>query len=241
MSNSIEVILSPALRDLYDLRGKVVVVIDVFRATTTMCAALHNGAKSVIPVMHLEDAQEYQSRGYLLGGERNGIKMPGFDFGNSPKEYTAEKIKDQDVVLTTTNGTKTVSLSADADAIIIGAFVNMSSVVSYLSECGKDVVLFCAGWKNRVNMEDSLFAGYVVNLLKKTHNTNCDSAILVSHWAADSTLSDVDLLQKGSHAQRFKKLGVTDLEYCLERDIHPVLPLLIGKKLIDGNPSSKSI
>jgi len=233
MSNSIEVILSPALRDLYDLQGKVVVVIDVFRATTTMCAALDNGAKSVIPVMRLEDAQEYQARGYLLGGERNGIKMPGFDFGNSPKDYTAERIMDQDVVLTTTNGTKAVSLSADADTIIIGSFVNMANVVDYLSNSGKDVVLFCAGWKNRANMEDSLYAGYVVHHLHRTHSTECDSAILVSNWAKDSSLSDVELLQKGSHAQRFKKLGVTDLEYCLERDIHPVLPILVGDKLVD--------
>lgn len=234
MSNSIEVILSPAVRELYNLNGKIVVVIDVFRATTTICAALDNGARSVIPVKNLEDAQDYQSRGYLLGGERNGIKMPGFDFGNSPREYTGDVIEGRDLVLTTTNGTKAISLSKDADVILAGAFVNISCIVDYLQGIDKDVVLFCAGWKNRVNMEDSLFAGNVVNLLSETHATVCDSAIMVSNWASSAAESDVDLLQKGSHAMRFKKLGVTDLPYCLDRDIHPVLPILEKNKLVDG-------
>jgi len=235
MANSIEVILSPSLSPLYEMDGKICVVIDVLRATTTLCAALDNGASSVIPVRDVERALELQKEGLLVGGERNGIKIPEFDFGNSPKEYLPERVANKHIVLTTTNGTRAIDLSEQAQVVIAGSFVNITQVVDYLERSDRPVVLFCAGWKNKVNLEDSLFAAEVISRLSNTHQEIEDAGILLSQWRTNLVGKKAEILDKASHVQRFRKLGVTDLEYCVSEDIHPVLPVLIDGKMVDQN------
>jgi len=162
--------LSPALLHLYDLSNSVVVIIDVFRATSTIAAALYNGARAVIPVDSVPKAIEMgKSIDGIAAGERDGMIAEGLQHGNSPLEYTRSFIENRNLVLTTTNGTRLLQMALDRNAstIIAGSFPNLSSVCSFLIKEGKDVVLGCAGWKDRFNLEDTLFAGAVINQVQE--------------------------------------------------------------------------
>ncbi len=228
-----EVVLSPLLLKEYDLKGKVVVVIDVLRATSTICAALANGAKSIIPVLSVEEAHSYKAKGHLVGAERNGEKVEGFDFGNSPREYSREKVGGKNVVLTTTNGTRCIRMSLEADEILVGSFLNLSVLSSYLIDQKKDVILFCAGWKDKVNLEDSLFAGAVLRALgtsTKLGNDAAEMMVALYDCMKDNLRAYLD---HASHAKRFKRLGIEeDIDYCLSIDKMPVLPVLEGNRLV---------
>jgi 2-phosphosulfolactate phosphatase len=232
MSKSLEVILSPALSHLYDFHNKVVVVIDVLRATTTICAALDNGASSVKPVLNVEQAQELQRQGFLIGGERNGIKIGGFDFGNSPSEYVTALVENKDLVLTTTNGTKCINISSPADSIIIGAFVNLLALIDFLKQQEKDVLLFCAGWKDQVNVEDTLCAGYLCRALLDDFRSEGDAHHIALSLALSSHVDLHEALKNANHALRFERLGVDDLPYCVSIDKHPVVPIMKNGKLV---------
>src|ERR1700744_2910283 len=171
--------LSPALLHLYDLNHAIVVIIDVLRATSTIATALHNGAKCVIPVDSVAKCIELgrQIDG-ITAGERDGMIAEGPEHGNSPFEYPKEFIGGKTLVLTTTNGTKLLhmALANGAETIITGSFPNLSAVCDFLLAQNKNVILGCAAWKNRVNLEDTLFAGAVINRLKEHFNINCDSS-----------------------------------------------------------------
>ena len=221
---NIEVVLSPLLLPLVDLTGKTVVVIDILRATSTICAALHNGAKSVRPVISTEDALTHVGRNTMVAGERNGEKVDGFDFGNSPTEYAPDMVAGKKVVLTTTNGTKCIHASMAAREIMVGSFFNLDVLVDYLSTCPNDVVLFCSGWKNRVNLEDTLFAGYVAHSLKDSHDWNGDEVELAMDLMFKAQADPLDYLTKASHAQRFTRLGNhEDLDICMQFNKYPAL------------------
>lgn len=233
MQKNIEVVLSPLLLPLVDLKGKTVVVIDILRATSTICAALHNGAKSVIPVISVDEALQYDSSQYLVAGERNGEKAEGFDLGNSPAEYSPSLVSGKEVVLTTTNGTKCIHASLEAKEILIGSFYNLARLSDYLSELDNGVVLFCSGWKNRVNLEDTLFAGYLAQSLKETHTWESDEVELALNLVGKAQFDPIKYLRRASHAKRFARLGNhEDLERCMQFDLHPVLVKYIGGKLI---------
>jgi len=233
VSKQIEIVLSPLLLPLYDLHGKVVVVIDILRATSTICAALHNGAKCVIPVITVEEAMSYSDKNYLIAGERDGSKADGFDFGNSPLEYSPEVVNNRDIVLTTTNGTKCIKASMDAAEILIGSFFNISVLADYLIRQPKDVILFCSGWKNKVNLEDTAFAGALADKLTTSFTSDCDSCELAIDLYRQSLPDIASYLSKASHAKRFERLGNhSDLELCLSHDLHPVVVKYQGDRLI---------
>lgn len=230
---TVELVMSPLLLPLVDLEGKTVVVIDILRATSTICAALHNGAKSVIPVVSVEEALSYQSSDCLVAGERNGEKAEGFDFGNSPLEYSSDVIGKREVVLTTTNGTKCIHASLKADEILVGSFFNLSVLTAYLKQQDNSVILFCSGWKDRVNLEDTLFAGYIARALSETHTWESDSVEMAIDLAECADQDPTSFLYKASHVQRFKRLGNhTDLGVCMEFDAHPVVVRYENGKLI---------
>src|SRR5690554_809498 len=160
----LEVCFSPALLHLYDLKNTVVVVIDIFRATSTICAALYNGAEKVIPIASVEECLSYKvDPEVITAGERDGKIIEGLKNGNSPLEYDPEIIKGKTLVLTTTNGTKMLHMSKAAEQIIIGSFLNLNKVCDYLISQNKKALLACSAWKDRVNMEDTLFAGAVAH------------------------------------------------------------------------------
>ncbi len=216
----IETILTPALFHLHskDIENKQVVVIDILRATTTMVVAYENGANNVIPVEHLEDALVYREQGYLIAGERNGVKVEGFDMGNSPQEFTKDIVEGRNIVLSTTNGTKAINACSAAKFRYISSFRNIDAMAKTIIENNLDVLLFCAGWKDKFNLEDTVFAGALAQqLLDNGFTTNDDATRMAcSLWnLAKPNLAA--FLADASHVQRFKSLHIeSDLEVCLQ-------------------------
>src|ERR1700749_4933437 len=159
----LNVCLSPSLIPLYRVEDYIVVIVDIFRATSSICYGIDNGAEAIIPVAEVEECAAYREKGhdYLLAAERNGEVVTGFDFGNSPFSYTKEKVAGKTVVLTTTNGTHALHLSRNAKKVIIGSFLNLTAICDWLKTQQDDVLLVCAGCKNNFNLEDTLFSGAV--------------------------------------------------------------------------------
>src|SRR6187399_2790825 len=176
---SLNTCLSPSMLHLYDLSKSIVVIIDVLRATSTIATALHNGAKAVIPVDSVADCIRIGKQiDSITAGERDGKIAEGLEYGNSPFEYPREFIEGKTLVLTTTNGTKLLHMALDRNAkgIITGSFPNLSAVCDYLVAKKMPVILGCAAWKNKINIEDTLFAGAVISRVKDHFTINCDSS-----------------------------------------------------------------
>jgi 2-phosphosulfolactate phosphatase len=229
----IEVCLTPALLPLHKLENSIVVVIDIFRATSSICYGIENGAEAIIPVSQVEECAAYHGTGHLLAAERNGEVVEGFDFGNSPFAYTPEKVAGKTVVLTTTNGTHAIQLSRAAKRIVIGSFLNLSALSRWLEEEHENVLLLCAGWKNNFNLEDTIFAGAVVNKLKDEKYILDDAAIAAEdlYLLAKNNLGA--FLSKSSHSERLKKLGIEeDIAFCLNVDVTSAIPILDGDRLV---------
>lgn len=229
--------LSPALLHLYDLSSSVVVIIDVFRATSTIAAALYNGAKCVIPVDSVARAIEISKNiDGLAAGERDGKIAEGLEHGNSPMEYHREFIENKTLVLTTTNGTRLLQMALDkgADTIISGSFPNLSAVCDYLAEEKKNVVLGCAGWKDRFNLEDTLFAGAVIHRLKKDFTLHCDSSLMAETMYAKHKGNLLKFAPQLTHYHRLvERFGlIEDIRFCLTDDVANVLPVYKDGKLI---------
>lgn len=229
--------LSPALLHLYDLSNSVVVIIDVFRATSTIAAALYNGAKAVIPVDSVPKAIEISKNIQgIAAGERDGLIAEGLQHGNSPLEYNREFIEGKTLVLTTTNGTRLLQMALDnnADTIIAGSFPNLTSVCNFLLAEKKNVVLGCAGWKDRFNLEDTLFAGAVIQRLKKEFTFHCDSSLMAEAMYAKYKSNLIDFAPKLTHYHRLvERFGlIEDIKFCLTNDVANVLPVYSGGKLV---------
>jgi len=229
----LEVCLSPALLHLHDIRESIVVVIDIFRATSSMCYGLANGAEAIIPVASVETCRSYEDTDYLLAAERNGEVVAGFDFGNSPFSYTAEKVANKTIVLTTTNGTHAINESREAKKVVIGSFLNLGALSTWLKTQPNDVLLLCAGWKNKVNLEDSLFAGALAYHLKNEAYKLDDAAILVADLY-DLAQGDLkEFMKKTSHSERLKELNIeADIAFCLQTDVVDTIPILDGDRLV---------
>jgi len=230
--------LSPALLHLYDLNNAVVVIIDVLRATSTIATALYNGAKCVIPVDSVAKCIELgrQIDG-ITAGERDGMIAEGLEHGNSPFEYPREFINGKTLVLTTTNGTKLLHMALDRGAgqIVTGSFPNLSAVCNYLIAQNQPVVLGCAAWKDRINIEDLLFAGAVIHQVKNHFSINCDSSQIAETLYIDAKedLYEFMKAKNASHYHRLMNFGVEkDIRYCLTPDLANVLPFYENGKLI---------
>lgn len=236
----LEVCLSPALLNLYNTEGSVVVIIDVFRATSTIAAALHNGAKSVIPVASVPECIELGNKieNSITAGERDGKVAEGLEHGNSPSEYPVEFINGKTLVLTTTNGTRLLHMVENAETIITGSFVNLTAVCNFLkSQNDKNVLLACAAWKDRFNLEDTLFAGAVIESVRGSFDINCDSSRAAHHlYKSLNGNSFISFLRDSAHYRRLSAFGLeNDMEYCATPDLHPIVPILKGDELIIDN------
>ncbi len=225
----VDICFSPALYPYYadNNTARIVIVVDIFRATTTMCAALKNGAKSIIPVASIEEAQAYKEKGFPVGAERNVKRCDFADFGNSPFDYTPEKVAEKDIVFTTTNGTQAIEAANDAHALVIGAFSNISAIVDFCVAAQKDVLVLCAGWNNRFNIEDTLYAGAVAKrLLDKGYAYVSDAVEVALAMWRDAT---PDLRHYISHTEHIKRLVANNLqdsvEYCLTEDTVYLVPV----------------
>jgi len=230
--------LSPALLHLYDVSNSVVVIIDVLRATSTIATALYNGAKSVIPVDSVSRCIELGKQiDGITAGERDGKIAEGLVHGNSPFEYPREFVEGKTLVLTTTNGTRLLQMALDKGAkeIVTGSFPNLSSVCNYLLESKQNVILGCAAWKDRVNMEDMLFAGAVISNIGNHFSINCDSSHLAEtiYRKAEKDLFGFMKKNNASHYHRLMGFGLEkDIRYCLTADGADVLPIYEEGKLV---------
>ncbi len=225
----LETCFSPALYEAGLHSGSVVVIIDILRATSAICTAFANGADSVIPVATVEEARDYKSRGYLVAAERDGYVLDFADFGNSPFNFTRDRVEGRTIVYSTTNGTGIINLAASGNEIAIGSFLNISALARWLTAQDKDVILFCAGWKNRFNLEDTVCAGAIAEMLMATslYSTICDSTTAaIDLWS----LAKANLplyIDKVAQRTRLCSKGLGDcIEFCLTPDFTSVIPVM---------------
>lgn len=224
----VDVCFSPALYRYYaESNDIIVVVVDIFRASTTMCAAFNNGAKYIIPVASVEEAKEYKAKGYLVGAERNVKRCDFADFGNSPFDYTPEKVKDKEIVFTTTNGTMAIEEAADSDCLIVGAFSNLEAVTQFCIGKEKDVIVLCSGWNNRFNLEDSLFAGALAEALVEHggYSPQSDAVkVALSMWE-EAKPNIRQYINRSEHIKRLEANNLQDsVNYCLTLDTVDLVP-----------------
>lgn len=216
-----------------ELRNKTVVVIDVLRASSTIVTALMNGAKGVIPVGDMAEAskisQNVDSENYLLCGEKDGVKIEGYNLGNSPLEYTTEVVKGKTLIFNTTNGTKAIKKSLGSGNIHIASFLNLSRIVDTLRSDQHDIILVCAGWKGRLALEDLLLAGNIIYKLKDgSLDSDARDGAKVAFGLYEKYKDQLsDIILQSNHAVRLKHLiGEEDIHYCCQTDISDLLPSL---------------
>ena len=211
---TIEVCFTPKLfADISTKSDYIVVLADILRATTSICAAFQNGVKEIIPVASLDQAKEYKQKGFLVASEQDGKKLDWADFGNSAFNFSPEAIRGRTLVYCTTNGTRAIEIAKDASKIAMGAFVNIKALAGWLVNENKNVVILCSGWKNKFCLEDSLFAGALSEMMlaRPGFETCCDSAYAsIDLWhTAKQDLPGY--LEKAAHRHRLKKLGLDDV------------------------------
>lgn len=234
--STIEICLAPKLIDNYSLNNKIIVIVDILRATTIITTLFHNGLDKLIPVKSLEEAEKYKKEGYLIAAERNGKKVDFADFGNSPFEFTPDKINNKTLVYSTTNGTNTINLVKDAEQVIIASFLNFTAVIDYLISKRKDVLILCSGWMQDFCTEDFLFAGALSEKLLSTGNFSYESDQVQS--AVDLwNVAKEDLPEYIKNLFQYKRLiqfGFKDIvEYCFKFDITEALPVLKEGYIVD--------
>ncbi|SRR5258708_1734361 len=224
---TIDVCLSPELMHLYDVKDRTVVVVDILRATSCMVTAFANGVESITPFANLNDCRAMKTKGFITSGERDGKKVSGFDKGNSPFEYIGPDIKGKKIAFTTTNGTQAIEKAKGAKKIVIGSFLNLSSVVKYLLFGENSVLIICAGWKGKVNLEDTLFAGAIMEKLKNHIEPDCDAPLAAQHLYNLAKGDMLKFLANSSHVRRLKELNIKkDIAYCLTQDQYTIVPIL---------------
>ncbi|MEA4950445.1 MAG: 2-phosphosulfolactate phosphatase [Petrimonas sp.] len=227
MKIAVDICLSPALYPFYQKENDVVVVVDIFRATTTMCAAFNNGAAAIIPIADIELAKKYKSEGFLVGAERKTRRVEFADFGNSPFEYSQEKVSGREIVFTTTNGTRAIDAAKDCGRLLIGAFSNIDMLTDKCLQWGERIIILCAGWNNKVNIEDTLFGGAFVEKLSEKAEVALESdavRIALGLWGS-AKHSPLDYIKNTDHYRRLIANGVeSDAAYCLRQNTVSMVP-----------------
>lgn len=231
----IEACFSPHLYPVYRDNESIVVIIDILRATSAICVAFHNGAEKMIPVASVEEAMNYKKHGFLAGAERNAEKLEGFDFGNSPYDYMGTHVKGKTIALTTTNGTQAIEVARDAYKVVVGSFLNMDVLCEFLLSEKRNILLLCSGWKNKFNLEDSLFAGAITHELTKRSDDYIlgDAGLALKYLYEMAEKDPYKFLNHSSHKERLVKMNLKkDIRYCLMPNTAPVIPILEGKYLV---------
>ncbi|MBE0068397.1 2-phosphosulfolactate phosphatase family protein [Thermoanaerobacterium thermosaccharolyticum] len=216
------------------LKEKVVVVIDTLRATSVITTALVNGAKEIIPVADIEDAIDMSSHlekdSFLLGGERNAVKIDGFDLSNSPLEYSEDVVKGKTIIITTTNGTRALKKASSSNDVVVGCLLNVTSVADYIHRENKDVVIICAGTEGKFSIDDIITAGAILNGLKKFLSYESDDLSKASYFLYKSFEDNIlNIMKYGYHLNRIEKLGFhDDIEFCTTIDKFSVVPKYVN-------------
>jgi 2-phosphosulfolactate phosphatase len=229
IKRDLETCFSPALYEPERHEGSIVVIIDILRATSAICAAFENGAESVIPVATVPEARDYKEKGYLVAAERDGYVLDFADFGNSPYNFTREKVAGKTIVYSTTNGTGIIKIASSASYIIIGSFLNISALTDWMSKQELNVVLFCAGWKNRFNLEDTICAGAMAErlLLTSLYSTICDSTLAALDLWSLAKYNVPAYIEKVAQRSRLRDKKLDDcIEFCLTPDYTSKVPVI---------------
>lgn len=225
--NRIEVCFTPAIFDCFKNPESIVIVVDVLRATSAICAAFMNGVKEIIPVGTIAEAQNYKNQKYLVAAERDGIVLDFADFGNSPFNFTPERVQGKTIVYSTTNGTQAVQMASKCYKVAIGAYLNLTSICNWASSQNRDVIIFCAGWKNRFSLEDTILAGAITEKLTEKYNykTNCDSALASLDLWKIAKENLIQYIDKAAQRSRLRDNGLDDvIEYCHTIDLTDLIP-----------------
>lgn len=230
----IEVFFSPASVDELGMRGRNVVIIDVLRASTTICTALRNGAREVIPTPDIENATKISANlsgdSRLLGGERQGKKIDGFDLGNSPTEYTPEKVGGKTIVFSTTNGAGAIYKCRYASMAIVGCFVNISAIVQTIIDIGGTWTILCSGRQGAFSVEDATCAGTIISKVNAVTKVETDDAGLTSVILCNKFKKSIlGMMKQSEHGKYLASIGFEeDLKFCAETDSVPVIPIFEG-------------
>jgi len=231
---NLEVCFSPALFRRFENPESIVVIIDVFRASSAICTAFENGAEAIIPVAEVEEAREHKTKGVLVAAERDGNVLDFADFGNSPFNFTREKVEGRTIAYSTTNGTQLINIASSAHTVVIGAFLNISALCGWLTEQERDVVLFCAGWKDKFNLEDTICAGAIGERLMESGKflTICDSLhASIDLWSMAKG-DPPAYIEKAAQRSRLRAKGLDDcIEFCLQPDFTKIIPVKENKIL----------
>ncbi len=224
-----------------DLQDKTVVVIDALRATSTMITALENGCLGFIPVATIEEAKklfaDQADPGLLLGGERRALPVAGFHLGNSPRDYRPDKVRGKTVIMTTTNGTRALVAASKGAEVFIGAFLNLGALCRRLQDCGRDILIACAGEKGLFSLEDTVCGGAMVGRLEGEGSAVnfSDSAlgakILYEYFAEDI----YGMLAACEWGQYLERMGLgKDVRLCAQIDSSQLVPVYReGKVILD--------
>ena len=225
-------------------KGKCVVVIDVLRASSTIVQACENGVERIIPVASVEDATKLVStldrKKTLLGGEREGLPIDGFDLGNSPLEYTSKVVSGKTLIFSTSNGTIAITRSAPAREVVLGCFLNLAAVATHVISCrAKKVALLCAGNLGQLSLEDLVCGGHLVDrIVMGTRGRTALNDGAVAARALANALGDVgEVVRSSSHGLRLAELGFEgDLEFCSQVDRYGTAPVVVDGRISLQNP-----
>ncbi|NNC83861.1 MAG: 2-phosphosulfolactate phosphatase [Flavobacteriales bacterium] len=233
----VEVCVTPDKYDRYKEYNQIVVVIDVLRATSAICTAFDYGVEKIIPVSRIEKALEYKVKGFIVAAERNGEIVAGFDRGNSPFGFMDDDLKGETVVLTTTNGTRAINIAKkNAGTVVIGSLLNLDVLCDWLIEQNEDVLLLCSGWRDKLNLEDTICAGAIAERLLDSMKFQSveDSTIMAKYLFQSASNNYLGFLKASSHRRRLQKLNMNaDIKYCLTPNQSRAIPILKGKSLVD--------
>jgi len=231
----IEVCYSPALFPFYENRDAIVVVTDILRASSAIVTAFMNGVERIIPVGTLEEAKDFKEKGYMVAAERDGIVRDFADFGNSPYNFTPEQVNGKQIVYSTTNGTNAIQLASSGSQVLIGAYLNISALARHILEEGRDLLVLCAGWKNKFNLEDTLFAGALAEMVLEDDRfyTICDATLGAMDLYDAAKLDMLAYIEKVAQRHRLKKNNLDDvIGYCHEFDLTELIPALKERYLV---------
>ena len=222
----IDVCLTHEQLNNYDHVGKVVVIIDVLRATSTINTILYQGAKLVKPVESLEECKKLKDEKYIIMAERMGKKVEGFDYGNSPTKIKKNQLKGSKVAITTSNGTKAIIKTKGSKISLIASFLNISKVINFINKESEDTLLVCSGWQGSPNLEDTLCAGGIISGLND-YNTISDAAHIAKKLYESSKNNILKEMMKSSHAKRLSSYdNILDIEFCSKLNTQPIIPIL---------------
>ena len=231
---NIEVCFSPELFPGYRNPDAIAVITDILRASSAIVTAFENGVERIIPVGTLEEARAYKDRGFMVAAERDGIVRDFADFGNSPFNFSREKVAGRQIVYSTTNGTQAIHVASESYKVIIGAYLNFTALFDWLCTHDRDVIILCAGWKSKFNLEDTLYAGALSEKLLSNGNyrTICDSTLAAMDLWEKARGNLMGYIDKVAQRERLRKNKLDDvIEYCHTFDTTKVLPALQGGHL----------